>query len=160
MAATRRDRLTARLPMSWPTHPRVDRVQCGSNSAGCAAHHDSAAFGAMDRPAVAAGAVAAVAAQFAIDGLLRRTGAAGLADLVEPLPFLQESARRGVRAATFDGASTTTRNWAPDPAAAGGAARMNRSDRIVRRDRFRRFCTPTVPSRPAAGPDPMRACER
>jgi hypothetical protein len=60
----------------------------------------------MDRPAVAAGAVAAVATQFALDGVLRRQGAAGLAELVEPLPFLQELARRGVRAATFDGEAT------------------------------------------------------
>jgi hypothetical protein len=107
MAATRRDRLTARLPMLWPTHPeggpgavRVElRGQRGTARA-------VVVFGAMDRPAVAAGAVAAVATQFALDGVLRRQGAAGLAELVEPLPFLQELARRGVRAATFDGEAT------------------------------------------------------
>jgi len=47
--------------------------------------------------------VAALAAQWALDGRLRRTGAAGLAELVEPLPFLAELARRGVRAAVFEG---------------------------------------------------------
>jgi len=111
MAATRRDRLTARLPMLWPTHPEggpgAVRVELRGLRNGT---RDSVVFGAMDRPAVAAGAVAAVSVQFAIDGHLRRTGAAGLAELVEPLPFLQELARRGVRAATFDGASITTRN--------------------------------------------------
>ena len=36
-------------------------------------------------------------------GELRRFGAAGLAELVEPLSFLTELARRGVRAAIFEG---------------------------------------------------------
>lgn len=111
MAATRRDRLTARLPMLWPTHPEggpgAVRVELRGLRDGV---RDAVVFGAMDRPAVAAGAVAAVAVQFAIDGRLRRDGAAGLAELVEPLPFLQELSRRGVRAATFDGiASSGTR---------------------------------------------------
>lgn len=104
VSATRRDRLTARLPMLWPTHPeggpgaiRVElRGRRGSS-------RDVVVFGAMDRPAVAAGAVAAVAVQSVVGGLLRRPGAAGLAELVEPLPFLTELARRGVRAAVFEG---------------------------------------------------------
>jgi hypothetical protein len=57
----------------------------------------------MDRPAVAAGAVAALAAVFAADGRMRRTGAAGLAELVDPVPFLAGLAERGVRAAVFEG---------------------------------------------------------
>jgi hypothetical protein len=104
VSATRRDRLTARLPMLWPTHPeggpgavRVElRGQRGDTS-------DVVVYGAMDRPAVAAGAVAAVAVQTIIAGGVRRPGAGGLAELVEPLPFLTELARRGVRAAVFEG---------------------------------------------------------
>jgi hypothetical protein len=60
-------------------------------------------LGAMDRPAVAAGAVAAVAALWAVEGRLADVGAAGLASLVEPVPFLAELARRGVKAAAFEG---------------------------------------------------------
>jgi hypothetical protein len=104
VAATRRDRLTARLPMLWPTHPeggpgaiRVElRGQRGDTT-------DVMVLGAMDRPAVAAGAVAAVAVKTLVSGALRRTGAGGLAELAEPLPFLTELARRGVRAAVFEG---------------------------------------------------------
>lgn len=110
VSATRRDRLTARLPMLWPTHPeggpgavRVElRGLRGDTS-------DVMVLGAIDRPAVAAGAVAAVAVQSLVSGHLRRLGAGGLAELVEPLPFLTELARRGVRAAVFEGALSPSR---------------------------------------------------
>jgi siroheme synthase (precorrin-2 oxidase/ferrochelatase) len=105
VAATRRDRLTARLPMLWPTHPEggpgAVRVEVRGRRGGA---RDVVVFGAMDRPAVAAGAVGALAALGAARGDLRRTGAGGLAELVEPVPFLAELARRGVRAAVFEGA--------------------------------------------------------
>jgi hypothetical protein len=58
----------------------------------------------MDRPGTAAGAVAAVAAVWAATGRLERRGAAGLATLADPLPFLTDLARRGVKAAAFVGA--------------------------------------------------------
>jgi hypothetical protein len=104
VAATRRDRLTARLPMLWPTHPEggpgAVRVEVrGRRGTG----RDIEVYGAMDRPAVAAGAVAAVSALWAARGGLARAGAAGLAELVEPVPFLAELSRRGVRVAVFDG---------------------------------------------------------
>ena len=60
-------------------------------------------LGAMDRPGVAAGAVAALSAVEAASGRLQRRGAAGLASLVDPVPFLQELSRRGVKAALFEG---------------------------------------------------------
>ena len=63
-------------------------------------------LGAMDRPAVAAGAVAALASIAAGRGALRRPGAGGLAEMVEPIPFLTDLARRGVKAAVFEGAAT------------------------------------------------------
>jgi hypothetical protein len=104
VAATRRDRLTARLPMLWPTHPEggpgAVRVEVRGRRG---RSRDVVVFGAMDRPAVAAGAVAAVGAVWAAEGRLLRPGAAGLAELVEPTPFLAELSRRGVRAAIFEG---------------------------------------------------------
>jgi hypothetical protein len=60
-------------------------------------------LGVLDRPGVAAGAVAALAALAAAGGELARTGAAGLAELAEPLPLLRELRDRGVKAATFEG---------------------------------------------------------
>lgn len=104
VSATRRDRLTGRLPMLWPTHPEggpgAVRVELRGRRGDT---NDVMVLGAMDRPAVAAGAVAAVAVQTIVAGGMRRVGAGGLAELVEPLPFLTELARRGVRAAVFEG---------------------------------------------------------
>ena len=64
---------------------------------------DDRVLGAVDRPAVAAGAVAAMAARWALDGRLARPGASGLAGLVEPGPFLAALAERGVKVAVFEG---------------------------------------------------------
>jgi predicted dinucleotide-binding enzyme len=104
VAATRRDRLTAGLPMLWPTHPEggpgAVRVEVRGQRDGA---RDVVVFGAIDRPAVAAGAVAAIAAIWAVEGRLRRVGAGGLAELAVPGPFLGELARRGVRTAVFQG---------------------------------------------------------
>ncbi|MEZ5144487.1 MAG: Gfo/Idh/MocA family oxidoreductase [Acidimicrobiales bacterium] len=104
LGATRRDRLTARLPMLWPTHPEGGpgalRVEVrGRRGVG----REVVVLGAMDRPAVAAGAVAALAARWVAEGRLARTGAAGLAELVPSVPFLAELRERGVRAAAFEG---------------------------------------------------------
>ena len=107
VGATRRDRFTAWLPMLRPPHPegviggvRVEvRGRRGPTE-------DVRILGAIDRPAVAGGAVAAVSAAWAADGRMRRHGAGGLADLIdEPAPFLRELARRGVKAAVFEGAA-------------------------------------------------------
>ncbi len=68
--------------------------------------HDVVVLGAMDRPAVAGGAVAALAAVFVGDGQALRTGAAGMAGLFDPLPLLVELAGRGVRCAVFDPQAT------------------------------------------------------
>lgn len=65
---------------------------------------DDRVLGAVDRPAVAAGAVTAMAARWALDGRLLHTGASGLAGLVEPGPFLAALAERGVKVAIFEGA--------------------------------------------------------
>lgn len=104
VAATRRDRLTAHLPMLWPTHPEggpgAIRVEVRGRRGGERAIE---VFGAMDRPAVAAGAVAAVAALAAQRGEVHRAGAAGVAELLPSTPLLAELHRRGVRAAAFEG---------------------------------------------------------
>jgi hypothetical protein len=62
-------------------------------------------LGVLDRPGVAAGAVAALAALAAAGGDLLRAGAGGLAELAEPLPMLRELRDRGVKAAAFEGVS-------------------------------------------------------
>lgn len=110
LAATRRDRLTSRLPMLRRPHddggPGALRVELRGRRAGS---HEVVVLGAMDRPAVAAGAVAAVAAVAVGAGAARRRGAGGMASLFEPLPLLVELAERGVRCAAFDPAADASR---------------------------------------------------
>ena len=104
--ANRRDRLTARLPMLRRPHPEGGlgalRVEVRGRRG---ATLDEYVLGAIDRPGVAAGTVAAVAAAWLIEGRLSRPGAGGLAELVEPTPFLATLADRGVKAAVFEGSS-------------------------------------------------------
>lgn len=103
LAATRRDRLTARLPMLRPPHRETGlgaiRVEVRGRRG---AARDVTVLGAIDRPAVAAGAVAALAAIAAARGEVS-AGARGLGSAVETVPFLTELARRGVKAAAFVG---------------------------------------------------------
>jgi hypothetical protein len=66
---------------------------------------DEYVLGAIDRPAVAAGAVAGLSVGWIGDGRLRRYGAGGLAELADPTPFLASLAERGVKAAVFEGMS-------------------------------------------------------
>ncbi len=104
--ANRRDRLTSRLPMLRRPHPEGGlgalRVEVRGRR-GTAL--DEYVLGAIDRPGVAAGTVAAMAAAALIEGRLRRPGSGGLAELVEPTPFLAALADRGVKAAVFEGSS-------------------------------------------------------
>ncbi len=94
LAANRRDRLTSRLPMLRRPHPEgglgAIRVEVrGAREGG----RDVVVYGAMDRPAVAAGAVAAVAARAVGDGTIDRVGAFGLAAVEDPLPLLGRPGR-------------------------------------------------------------------
>ena len=108
VGANRRDRVTAHLPMLRRPHPEgtlgAVRVEVRGR------HGDvrsDRVLGAVDRPAVAAGAVAALAARWVVDGRLARTGAGGLASLADPGPFLAALADRGVKAAVFEGAGAS-----------------------------------------------------
>ncbi len=104
MGANRRDRLTARLPMLRRPHPEGELGAIRVEIRGVqGSSRDDRVLGAVDRPAVAAGTVAALACRWAVDGRLARTGAAGLASLVEPGPFLAALAERGVKVAVFEG---------------------------------------------------------
>lgn len=108
MAATRRDRLTAPLPMLRPPHPEgvvgATRVELRGCRAGTL---DTVVLGSVGRPALVAGIVAAVAARWAATGRLARPGAGGLAELAgAPAPFLREVVRRGIGVSAFDGLAT------------------------------------------------------
>ncbi|HVF14384.1 MAG TPA: Gfo/Idh/MocA family oxidoreductase [Acidimicrobiales bacterium] len=104
--ARRFDRLTARLPMLARPSPEGPLGALRVEVAGTQGlTRDARVVGAIDRPAVAAGTVAALAARWAVDGRFSRRGAAGLASLVEPGPFLAVLAERGVKAAVFEGAA-------------------------------------------------------
>jgi hypothetical protein len=108
VGATRRDRLTAHLPMLRRPHPEGSlggvRVEVRGRQGQTTGDR---VLGAVDRPAVAAGAVLALAARWAVDGRLIRTGAGGLASLADPGPFLAALAERGVKAAIFEGAGAS-----------------------------------------------------
>ena len=109
VSATRRDRVTARVPMLRKPHAEgtigAVRVEVRGRRG---AVTDARVLGAIDRPGVAAGAVAGVAASWLVAGRFARRGAAGLAELVpDPAPFLHELAARGVRAAVFEGAAAS-----------------------------------------------------
>ena len=107
-ASRRRERIRARLP----TSRRGGEGQLGAIRVEVrgrrAEVHDSAVLGAVDRPAVAAGAVAAVAALATAEGRLVRPGAGGLGELAPDLGLLGELARRGVKAALFEGHGAAT----------------------------------------------------
>jgi hypothetical protein len=104
LAANRRDRLTAQLPMLRPPHPEggpgAVRVEVRGERGGA---RSVLVYGAMEIPATAAGAVAAEAA-LAVAGGRAPTGVHGLASLADPVTVLRELARHGIKAASFTGA--------------------------------------------------------
>jgi hypothetical protein len=104
MGANRRDRLTARLPMLRRPHPEGDLGAIRVEVRGMQGQaRDDRVLGVIDRPAIAAGAVSALACRWVASGRLLRAGAGGLATLVDPAPFLAVLAERGVRVAIFEG---------------------------------------------------------
>lgn len=105
MAATRRDRLTAPAPMLRRPHPegRVGAVRVEVRGRRGTAR-DVLVLGAMERPAVAAGAVAAAAAVWAVQGRLGPSGAGGLASVETAGALLGELHERGIGVSRFEGA--------------------------------------------------------
>jgi len=106
LAATRRDRFTSVLPMLRRPHadggPGAVRVELRGPAGGA---QDVVVLGAMDRPAVAAGAVAATAAVAVATGDVRRTGAGGVGEMFAPLGLLRSLDDAGIRCAIFEGGS-------------------------------------------------------
>lgn len=104
MAATRRDRLTAPLPMLSPPHVEggigAIRVEVRGRRG---VSQDVCVLGVAERPAVAAAAVAATTVEWALAGRLRVRGMASLAEMVEPTAFLADVADRGVVPEIFEG---------------------------------------------------------
>lgn len=105
LEATRRDRMTSWLPMMRRPHPEglvgAVRVEMRGWAFGQA---KTAIVGVAAPPAVAASATCTVAARCAAKGLLARTGAGGLAELITaPGLFLQDLAPFGLRVSTFEG---------------------------------------------------------
>jgi hypothetical protein len=103
VSATRRDRITAGLPMLRPPHadggPGAIRVEVRGR---VDERFETVVLGVMDHPSVAAGTVAAVAAIAAGRGLAP-LGAHGLSRWDHPASVLAELHRRGVKVAEFDG---------------------------------------------------------
>lgn len=103
LAATRRDRLTSGLPMLRRPHKegRIGGLRIEVRGRQAAAH-ETVVLGAIDRPAVAAGAVVGLTVRWILQGRIP-PGAQGLATAVDPLAFLHGLAEAGVRAAVFEG---------------------------------------------------------
>ena len=104
MAATRRDRLTAPMPMLSPSHLEggagAVRVEIRGRRDGV---EDVVVLGASGRPAIAAAAVVATAVEWLLAGRNRVRGMVGLAEMVEPLAFLDDLAATGLEAQVFEG---------------------------------------------------------
>jgi hypothetical protein len=103
LSATRRDRLTSRLPMMRTPHsdggPGAVRVEVRGRLDGAA---ETIILGVMDHPSVAAGTVASLAAMAAVEGRAP-AGANGLASWPDPKRFLTDLRHRGVRVASYSG---------------------------------------------------------
>jgi hypothetical protein len=105
-AATRRDRLTAPLPMLRPPHAEggigAVRVELRGR---VGVERRVIVLGAVERPAVAAGAVAARTVVHVLEGH-GEAGAYGLAGIAEPLRLLRAIGDCGVRGMRFEGVAT------------------------------------------------------
>jgi saccharopine dehydrogenase-like NADP-dependent oxidoreductase len=105
LEATRRDRMTAWLPMLRPPHPEglvgAARVEMRGWVDGKA---ETAIHGSAVAPAVATSVVAARAALWAGLGQLTRAGAGGMAEMIpDPALFLKEIGQHGVHVSVFEG---------------------------------------------------------
>lgn len=116
LAATRRDRALAPFPVLVP--PPVEgglgaiRVELRGERRG---ERAVVVYGALDRPGIVSGAVAAIAAIEVLGGNVA-PGATGLAGTGRHLEMLVELARRGVRSAVFEGDTGADRRSTPERA--------------------------------------------
>lgn len=106
VTATRRDRLTARLPMLRPPHadggPGAVRVEVRGIVDG---RFETVVYAVSARPSRAAGVVAAASGRLVLAAGAPR-GAFGLAELPDPKALLRELALRGLGIVTFEGTSS------------------------------------------------------
>ncbi len=104
MSASRRDRLTSRLPMLRPPHkdggPGAIRVEVrGKGAEG----YKTAVFGVVAAPSHATAIVASTAAKMIADGQCI-PGARGMAEQGDPVPWLESFRVAGLKIETFSGA--------------------------------------------------------
>lgn len=107
IAGTRRDRFTAWLPMLRSPHsdggPGAIRIEVRGMRGGIRA---TDVIGAIDYPSTVAGAIAAIAAEWSILESLP-SGSWSLGMLDDPVPWLLELEDRGIKAAVYEGISTS-----------------------------------------------------
>ena len=105
LEATRRDRMTSWLPMMRRPHPEGLVGAVRVEMRGWAAEQaQTEILGVAVPPAVAASAVCSLAAIWASRGLLARTGAGGMAEMITtPGLFLKELAPLGITVSAFEG---------------------------------------------------------
>jgi hypothetical protein len=104
VSATRRDRLTSRLPMLRKPHAEAGAGAIRVEIRGLREQRfEVVIMGCIDRPSVASATVLAVVTGELSAGTGNAPGAMGLGSLVEPVSFLAELARRGVKCARFEG---------------------------------------------------------
>lgn len=110
VAATRRDRTTAWLPMMRRPHPEglVGAVRTEVRGWRQGRAHTEV-VGVSARPALAAGTVGAIAASWAGRARLARAGAGGLGELIdEPAAFLRALGAAGISTSVFEGSSAAS----------------------------------------------------
>ena len=105
VAGTRRDRLTAWLPMLRSPHsdggPGAVRIEIRGVRDGV---QTTDVIGAIDYPSAVAGAIASIATEWSIlDALPSGSWSLGMLD--DPVPWLQELEKRGITAAVYEGIS-------------------------------------------------------
>lgn len=104
MAATRRDRITARLPMLRPPHPEGllggVRVELRGWLGG---RHQTIVLGVSERPAFAAAAMAAAVVAVLANGDARSPGAAGVAGWGDPTMLLDALSGHTLQVNLFEG---------------------------------------------------------
>ena len=103
VSGTRRDRLTAQMPMLRPPHkdggPGAIRVEVRGTALGA---YQTIVFGVTANPSAASALVAATAARNIVDRQCL-PGARGLAEQGDPVPWLDAIRAQGIKIVTFQG---------------------------------------------------------